>query len=245
MMVKGVTAGMMGTALLASLALSVPVEAAKTPATPKVKVDRKKARGIGFFTPAASDPRQAALFDRVGGSFSEPSFRFTPSGGNGKRAVTVAIRARSSKPGTSSNTTLAGSTITIPNTTALNMGLAPTAYSLGASVGWKHFTLSGDFARIDGGTIPDTRQMADIGVSYSRSKWSTRLLFGTEKATGATNLGGPEEALSVDLGGSFSLTKNLELSGGVRYKSQRDHTDLTSDQRRDSQSVYVGTAFRF
>ncbi|WP_226946543.1 porin [Rhizorhabdus phycosphaerae] len=245
MMVKGVKTAMVGTALLASLALSVPVESAKPTATPKVKVDRKKARGIGFFTPAASDPRQAALIDRVGGNFAEPSFRFTPSGGNGKRAVTVAIRARSNRNSSSTSTSFAGSTITIPNTTALNMGLAPTAYSLGASVGWKHFTLSGDFARIDGGTIPDNRQLTDIGVSYSRSKWSTRLLFGTEKATGATNLGGPEEALSVDLGGSFSLTKNLELSGGVRYKSQRDHSDLTSDQRRDSQSVYVGTAFRF
>lgn len=238
MMAKGVRKVLFGAAAAASMAFVVPAMSAKPAPAPKVKIDKKKARGIGFFTPTAADPRQAALFDRVGGSFNDPGFRFTPSGGNGKRAVTVAIRARSS------NRPSAG-TLAAANSTTLSAGLAPSAYSLGASLGWKHFALSGDFAKIDGGVVPEGREMADIGLSYSGRKWSTRLLFGAERATGNAPIGGPDEAMSVDLGTSFSLTRNLELSGGVRYKSQRERLDLSSDQRRDSQAIYIGTAFKF
>lgn len=227
-----------GAAAAASIALVAPALSAKPAPTPKVKIDKKKARGIGFFTPTAADPRQAALFDRVGSSFNDPSFRFTPSG-NSKRAVTVAIRARSTnRQGT-------GAQAAAANSSTLTAGLAPSAYSLGASLGWKHFALSGDFSKIDGGAVPEGREMADIGLSYSGRKWSTRLLFGAERATGNAPIGGPDEAMSVDLGTSFSLTRNLELSGGIRYKSQRERLDLTSDQRRDSQAIYIGTAFKF
>ena len=242
MNVKGAQIRLVGAALAASLAFVVPAASSAKPApTPKVKIDRKKAKSIGFFAPVAADARQAAMFEHVGGSFDDPSFRFTPSGGSSRRAVTVAIRARSNRGANTSNAI----TAVAVNSSAISAGLAPTAYSLGASLGWKRFALSGDFAHIDGGTVPDSRNLADIGVTYSGSKWSTRLLFGAERATGKSNIGGPEEALSVDLGGSYSLTKNLQLSGGVRYKTQRDRADLSSDDRRDSQAIYIGTAFKF
>lgn len=239
---KGVQAVLFGTAFAVAMACVQPALSAKPAPTPKVKIDKKKARGIGFFAPVAADPRQAALFDRVGGGF-EPAFRFTPSGGTSKRAVTVAIRARSSNRSAASAPVVVAATQATPS--AINIGLAPSAYSLGASLGWKHFALSGDFARIDGGTVPEGRELADIGLSYSGSKWSTRLLFGAERATSKSAIGGPDQALSVDLGGSFSLSRNLELSGGLRYKTQRDRFDLGSDQKLDSQAIYVGTAFRF
>jgi len=49
---------------------------------------------------------------------------------------------------------------------------------------------------------------------------------------------------SVDLGGAYSLTRNLDVTAGVRYRSDRDRL-TQADARRDSQAVYVGTAFRF
>ena len=234
---KGLLNRIAGAALAASMLLVVPAVSAKPLPQPKVKIDRKKAKGIGFFTPAAADPRQAAMFERVGGSFAEPSFRFTPSGSSSQRAVTVAIRARSNRQSTHS--------VLAANSSALSAGLAPSAYSLGASLGWKRFALSGDFAHIDGGVVRDSREVADIGLSYSGTKWSTRLLFGAERAKESSLIGGPEEAISVDLGGSYSLTRNLQLSGGLRYKTQRDRFDLSSDDRRDSQAIYIGTAFKF
>ena len=239
---KGVQAVLVGTAFAVSMALVQPALSAKPAPTPKVKIDRKKARGIGFFAPAAADARQAALFDRVGGGFADPAFRFTPSGGTAKRAVTVAIRARSSNRAIGGPAALAQ---VQPNGSSINASLAPSAYSLGASLGWKHFALSGDFSRIDGGAVPEGRELADIGLSYSGSKWSTRLLFGAERATDKSTLTGPDQALSVDLGASLSLTRNLELSGGLRYKTQRERFDLSNDQKLDSQAIYVGTAFKF
>ncbi|MDB5687326.1 MAG: hypothetical protein JWR77_1915 [Rhizorhabdus sp.] len=248
MSIKGVSGQLIGAAMAASLLILAPVAsfAAKSPeakaiSEAKAKAAKKRLGSIGSFTPAASDPRRAALFNRAGVNFGDASFRFTPSGGGGRRAVTVAIRARA--------TTKAGAERTAAimiNSAAINAGLDASAYSLGASVGWKHFALAGDVARIDGGITAENRDMADIGLSYSGSKWSTRLLLGAERATGLRpRIGGPEEVMSVDLGGSYALTGNLELNGGVRYKSQRERAELSNDQRRDSQAIYVGTAFRF
>ena len=50
---------------------------------------------------------------------------------------------------------------------------------------------------------------------------------------------------SLDVGGDYSITGNLAVTGGVRYKVERDRLAATADQRRDSQAVYVGTAFKF
>ena len=50
---------------------------------------------------------------------------------------------------------------------------------------------------------------------------------------------------AVDVAGSYRLTRNLDLTAGVRYKSEEQRLPQLVDDRRDSQSVYVGTAFRF
>ena len=47
------------------------------------------------------------------------------------------------------------------------------------------------------------------------------------------------------MGGSYSLTRNIDLTAGLRYKSERERLTRFNDDRRDSQAVYVGTAFRF
>ena len=56
---------------------------------------------------------------------------------------------------------------------------------------------------------------------------------------------GDKPSYSIDVGGSYSLTRNLDVTAGVRYKSERDRLPQITDTRRDSQAVYVGTAFRF
>jgi len=194
---------------------------------------------IGSFTPAAADPRRAASLARAGlggASFNSAVFRFTPSSAPGsRRAVTVAVRARATTKAAAERAAL-----------GQNASIAPSAYNLGVSVGWKQFALSGDIAKVEGGLLPLDSESADIGVSYSGRKWSTRLQVGTDRATGThPRLIGPEQSYSVDLGGSYSLTRNLEVTGGVRYKLQRDRLEPLQDERRDSQAVYIGTAFRF
>ena len=50
---------------------------------------------------------------------------------------------------------------------------------------------------------------------------------------------------SVDVGGAYSLTRNIAVTGGVRYRIDHDRLSAVTDARRDSQAVYVGTAFKF
>lgn len=195
--------------------------------------------GIGTFTPVAADARLAAVLARSG--FNSTGFRFTPaaSASGRTRAVTVAVRSRSV-----AREVAADRLATTDATRAV--GIAPLAYNLGVGVGWRRFALTGDVQRFDAGTLPGSREAVDLGVSYNASKWSTRVQVAADRPVGpvprAINGNG---SVSLDVGGSFRLTRNLDVTAGVRYKSERDRLQNVADTRRDSQAVYVGTAFRF
>lgn len=195
---------------------------------------------LGTFTPAGADPRLAASFARAG-LLGGTGFRFTPSATvlNGKRSVTVAVRALSTGTRQQAERVAAVSP-------SLTSGISPVAYNLGVSVGWKRFALSGDVAKVDLGVMPGSRQRVDVGVSYSAPRFSTRLQVGKENPIGSQPaLVAGDERTSVDLASSYSLTRRLDVTAGVRYQTQRDRLQLSSDVRRDSQAVYIGTAFKF
>jgi hypothetical protein len=190
---------------------------------------------LGSFTPPAANPRMAAAFARSG--FGSGGFHFTPSSAPGsRRAVTVAVRARvATKAEAEAERT---ASVAAP-------AIAPSAYNLGVSVGWKQFAVSGDLAKIDPGVMPGGREGVDLGVSYTGRQWSTRLQVAADRSlSNQPRLIGSDQTYSVDLGGSYALTRNVEVTGGLRYRSQRDRLEKIDD-RRDSQAVYVGTAFRF
>lgn len=192
--------------------------------------------GIGAFTPAAADPRLAAALARAG--IGVNGFRFTPSDArrNPGRAVTVAVRARSAR----------GAGQAFVAATDPTLGLTPIAYNLGAAVGWRRFALSGDVTKVDLAGQPGSREAAELGVSYSAGRASARVTASADRPlAGTPRLIAEPEAYSVDLGGSYSLTRNLAVIASVRYKSDRDRLVRLRDDRRDSQAVYVGTAFRF
>lgn len=199
--------------------------------------------GIGTFTPAAADPRLAAAFARSG--LASTGFRFTPASSKNRPVgvVKVAVRAR---------TSVAASVVSRPAAQALaaapvaTVSIAPVAYNLGVSVGWKRFALSGDVMKSDTGAVPGSREGAALGLSYSAKKWSTRVQVEADRPVGTlprTLQGG--ESIALDVGGSYALTRNLDVTAGVRYKSERDRLQQVQDNRRDSQAVYVGTAFKF
>jgi hypothetical protein len=86
-----------------------------------------------------------------------------------------------------------------------------------------------------------------LGVSYSlNSKLSTRVAVGSDRATGNPAPGLRRgDNVSLDVGSSYSLSRHIALTGGVRYNIERDRLSALQDDRRDSQAVYVGTAFKF
>ena len=86
-----------------------------------------------------------------------------------------------------------------------------------------------------------------LGVSYSLSnRLSTRVAVGTERVTGNPVLGLRQgNNVSLDVGSSYSLSRHIALTGGVRYNIESDRLAALQDDRRDSQAVYIGTAFKF
>jgi len=195
--------------------------------------------GIGAFTPASADPRLAALLAQ--GGLDPAGFRFTPAESHreGSRAVTVAVQARSSRGVLAAERTSGAS--------AAAVQLAPIAYNLGVAVGWRRFALSGDMTKVDLAGLPGSREAADVGVSYTGKRFSGQVKAGSDRPLpGGPKLVEEAPAYSLDVGGSYRLTRNFDVTAGVRYKAERSDrlTDLNVD-RHDSRAVYVGTAFRF
>ncbi|MGE5561731.1 MAG: porin [Bacillota bacterium] len=195
---------------------------------------------LSSFTPANADPKLAAAL--AGKGLSLTDFRFTPAPAKGRPSqVRVAIRARVNAP-TGAAVAQAG----LP-TAAVN-ALTPSTYNLGVAVGWRRFAVSGDVAKVkDADPAIGGRESAVVGVSYSLSnRLSTRVAVGADRTTG-----NPLPALrhgdnvSLDVGSSYSLSRHLAVTGGVRYNIERDRLSALQDDRRDSQAVYIGTAFKF
>jgi hypothetical protein len=232
-----VTAGRIiaGTLAGAALALAAAgVSAARTPDTPAPRAAKRLVapRLAGSFTPAAADPKLAALFAR--GGLDTSGFRFTPSETRIGRSVTVAVRARS------------GQQATRVAAAAPTVGLAPIAYNLGVAVGWKRFAVTGDVAKVDFAGAPGSREAADLALSYSASRFTGRVAASADRALPGEPRGiAAPESYALDVGGTYSLTRNLDLTAGMRLKSERERLTRLEDDRRDSQAVYVGTAFKF
>lgn len=230
--------------LLAALAAGGLVLTPAIAATPSKK--RPAAVSLSFdpissFTPANGDPRLAAAF--AGKSLALTDFKFTPAPAKGRPSqVRVAIRARTIAPEV--QTRLASATVP---TTAVN-ALSPTGYNLGVAVGWKRFAISGDVAKVeDANKALGGRESAIVGVSYSlTNRLTTRVAVGADRSDGhplaALRKG---DNVSLDVGGSYDITHHIAVTGGVRYNIERDRMAALQDVRRDSQAVYIGTAFKF
>ena len=232
-----ILAGLTGGAIIASLVVLSPAFGASTTSLPlKSPTSLGLRDDIGSFTPAATDTRLAAVLSRNG--LSSSGFRFTPASSvRLNRSVTVAVRVRTNRAdGVGDQADLVR-----PATAAL----APIAYNLGAAVGWRKFAVSGDMQKLDLAGLGH-RETVDVGVSYTNKRLTTRVQVAADRSTGPaarTILGG--SGVSVDFGSSYSLTRNLDVTAGVRYRADRDRLLPQGDNRRDSQAVYVGTAFRF
>ena len=186
------------------------------------------------FTPAAADPRLAAAFAR--GGLDTRGLRFTPAEAKRDRAVTVAVRARSNRVDPVRPTAPAEPGI----------GLAPIAYNLGVAVGWRRFGIAGDVKRVDMAGRPGGREAADVTVTYAGDRAVARVKAVADRPFAAVAPQVDDQrSYSLDVGGSYRLTRNVDVTAGLRYRTERDRLVRLDDNRRDSQAVYVGTAFRF
>src|SRR5947209_11835709 len=95
---------------------------------------------VSSFTPANADPKLAAAL--AGKGLALTGFKFTPAPAKGRPSqVRVAFRARTLAP---VQTQVASAQ---PQAAAVT-SLTPTGYNLGMAVGWRHFAVSGDVAKV-------------------------------------------------------------------------------------------------
>ena len=224
-----VAAALAAVALVAVPALAV-AQSAKRPPAVALSFDR-----MASFTPASADPRLAAAF--AGRNLGLDSFKFTPAPAKGRPSqVRVAVRARTvnaARPADIAAASTAGA-------------LTPASFNLGVAVGWKRFAVAGDVAKatsID--PAIGSRESAVVGVSYNLKKFSGRVAVGAERSDGRIPALTRPDNVSVDVGAAYNISRRVALTGGVRYRVDQDRIAALADQRRDSQAVYVGTAFKF
>ncbi|MDZ3832142.1 MAG: hypothetical protein U0S50_10030 [Sphingopyxis sp.] len=194
---------------------------------------------LGQFTPASGDPRLIARYAKMSAE-ARKSFSFTPAvtdDNRKNRAITVVIRARDDASSAARTNALAAGRTKTP------IAIAPVAYDLGASVGLQKFSTPSLPRELDLRNLPVAQ--APEQADKKKSRFATRMIARPSEPTGATDrVTSPGSDQSVDVVSSYRLTKNIDVTAGVRYRSDAAVEPLT-DARRDNQAVYVGTAFRF
>lgn len=208
------------------------------------------------FTPASVDPRLAQLVEQRSGDVR--MMRFTPAGvdGRGSRSVTVAVRVDAD----------AARAMTVRSAVKLAqdevageaaIGLAPTRYHLGIARGYQGFARTQALAPVQATVL--ARGLSDAAMpnladfrptpagQTDASRFATRIALEEEtKAGAAPRTMDSRSDQRLDVGGSYRLTRNLDVTAGVRYSQERDRlAPLADPAQQDSQAVYVGTQFRF
>ena len=217
------------------------------------------APGFDLFTPASVDPELAA---RVAEKSRERGIRFTPAGAgavDSERTVTVAVRVDDQ---TARAISVRTATEGMPGTGSGIAGLQASRFNLGTARGYQ------SFARPQGSaaTTPQTSgrtvladnlrsvEMPDLAAfEPSRptrvdkpSRLQPRIELEDEAIAGRSpNTLDSRAAQTVDVGGAFRLSPNLDVTAGVRLSQERDRLDPLTNSVQDSQAVYVGTQIRF
>lgn len=194
---------------------------------------------VGRFTPASGDPvllqRYARLSDEA-----RRNFRFTPAlPRTENRAVTLVVRAR-----TAAATPAGGAENALRPQAPV--AITPVSYRLGSALGYTAFAASvSGGQQVDIGALPQARRPGE-GTARRPSRFGADMRLDSRSLPGTSDRAlDPDRAYSVDLTGSYRLSRNVDVTAGVRLQRENDRLAPLTDQRQDSQAVYVGTQFRF
>lgn len=219
------------------------------------------------FTPASVDPQLAR---RVAASVhaSGQAIRFTPATGSSAKDRTYIVAVRvddQTARAISVRSAIAGARGSQGLGEAGN-GLAtftPTRYNLGAARGYQGFAKVPSLAKPDISSasvglnsvgrnkigLPNLADFKPVEGSAADKPSRFQPLVAMEAEKGTTGRSkGTLESLgeqTVDLGGAYRVTRNLNVTAGVRLSQDRDRLAPLTDSVQDSQAVYVGTQFRF
>lgn len=232
-----------GVAFAALSTLALPPALAAMSRADRIQETKLSSALLGQFTPASGDPRLIARYAKVS-ERARQSFSFTPAltdRDSGNRAITVVVRSRDDSALVGVDTARTRALIAGPEQQPVT--IAPVAYNLGASVGFEKFVMPVAGRSVDLRNLPDSRALEARPAKATR--FASRVSNVTGDPAGASPRAAlPSSAQEVELGGSYRLSRNIDVTAGVRYSSDDRLGALTNDQR-DNQAVYVGTQFRF
>jgi hypothetical protein len=212
-------------------------------------------------TPASVDPRLAEF---VAGRSNGNArlMRFTPAGvaERASRSVTVAIRIGEEEARAISVRQAIGSAQEQAAGEA-GVRIAPTRFNLGISRGYQGFAKTPErlVSRSGAASGALSRSLSEAGIPNladfrpspgarpDESRFAARIAVEEEAKTGASPRAVDSRSdQSVDVAGSYRLTRNLDVTAGVRYEQERDRlAPIAEPTQQDSRAVYVGTQFRF
>ena len=194
----------------------------------------------GRFTPASVDP---ALARRVAERYAarQQPLPFTPAAGKTvpDRMVTVAVRVDNDVARAVSVRSAIDAARGEPG--RRDIAIAPSAFDLGVARGYQSFAkpaaeLPKSVSRI---SVPDLAE-------FRPSRFQPRVSIDQDRMRGRTSrtLDGRSDR-EVDLGGAYRVTRNLDVTAGVRLSDESDRLAPLTNGAEDSQSVYIGTQLRF
>ncbi len=201
------------------------------------------------FTPANVDPAIARrLAAKIAARGHE--MRFTPAGTSldRDRTVTVAIRIDAEDARAISVRRAVAAVKAEPGAGLSLATLAPARVNLGVSRGYQTFAKpAAPSLGLKSIEMPDLASFRPReGIKETPSRLQPRIALENESRPGRsprTLEGAGEQA--VDLGAGYRLSRNLNVTAGVRLSQDRDRLAPLTDAVRDDQAVYVGTQFRF
>lgn len=205
--------------------------------------------GGAVFTPSDVDPAVASLVARRGKGAGLD--RFTPAGADPRtgRTVTVAVRVDDGGAGFATvRTARRGALATGPGEGA-GLRITPTRYNLGVARGLQSFAKA---APVLSRTLSDAAipNLADFRPSTPtqepESRFAARIAVEEDRAVSATRPADPPGDQTVNVAGSYRLSRNLDVTAGVRYSQQQHRITPAQDvSHKEGQAVYIGTQFRF
>jgi hypothetical protein len=209
----------------------------------------RAALSLAPFTPANVDP---AMARRVAAKIAArgQEMRFTPAGTSlgADRTVTLAIRVDPEAARAISVRSAIEAAQGEAGVGAALATLAPARVNLGISRGYQTFAKPAAPALgLKTIEMPDLASFRPReGVKETPSRLQPRIALETETRAGRsprTLEGAGEQA--VDLSAGYRLSRNLNVTAGLRLSQDRDRLAPLTDAVRDDQAVYVGTQFRF
>ncbi|MBK8375099.1 MAG: hypothetical protein IPL18_09595 [Sphingomonadales bacterium] len=204
---------------------------------------------LSRFTPAGVDSRLAAKM-AVRESSRGGAFPFTPAGIDSQHRSTITVAARTDMliNGRAVNVRKAVETAALG--TGQTLRLNNSDYQLTTARGWQAFKLPASALNVDEPRLSQVVGKGSFRLDEPAKKKPSR--FDADVSVGKVGNAAPNPRgaaaagdYAFNVGGSFKLSRRIDLTAGVRYSSERDRVDPVTSSKPDSEAVFVGTKIRF